>query len=114
MTPTPTPEPIEINDDEDDTTIASTNVDASVAANDWICPRCQASFTAPDELDHEAKKVYLTAQQHEHADYHFALDLQDGDRSNGSTSRMTTGAKPKVKKKKGEGIKAFFAPKTAK
>lgn len=69
-------------------------------------------------MDDEGKRANVLAQRQEHEDYHFALDLQDGDRPSASIARSTPapsgGGKGKVKKKKPEGIKAFFAPKSSK
>lgn len=82
----------------------------------WTCPRCSASFAAPEDLQLESAAVYITAQRQEHDDWHFAMDLHDGDRSGSTSTRPTSSAaansRPKVKKKKAEGIKAFFAPKS--
>ena len=82
----------------------------------WTCPRCSASFAAPGDLQPEPAAVYITAQRQEHDDWHFAMDLHDGDRSGSTSTRPTSSAaansRPKVKKKKAEGIKAFFAPKS--
>jgi DNA polymerase eta len=91
--------------------------DASEDAG-WKCPRCRETFAAPEEMALEAKQIFVQAQKQEHEDFHYALDLQDGDRPSGPTARPTlvpNGAgKGKVKKKKSEGIKAFFTPKPSK
>ena len=83
----------------------------------WSCPRCQAVFAAPAQMEAPGAKVFVQAQKQEHEDYHYALDLQDGDRPSSSARpppAVIGGGKGKVKKKKAEGIKAFFAPKPSK
>lgn len=87
----------------------------------WTCPRCQMAFVAPDHLLEDGERTtYIVAQKQEHEDYHFARDLQDGVAPSAAPDRPTVTARggsatfPTKKKKKPEGIKAFFMPKPTK
>jgi DNA polymerase eta len=75
----------------------------------WICPKCGFE---PSVEDGGLEKLAEVRQEHE--DFHFAQDLQQAGSS--PIRAKTTVAKPKakVKKKKEEGIKAFFTPKAVK
>ena len=85
----------------------------------WTCSRCQKQIKEADTdlaLDIETRAEMFVIAKQEHADYHFALDLQNGVSSSSSTSapgaaQRKPGVFPPKKKKKPEGIKAFFAPK---
>ena len=91
--------------------VVVSDVDETVSVLDdegaWTCPKCQAVLTVSDETDVEDRSRRLEEQRREHADYHFALDLQQG-----TTPPKRTEPKPRKKKKGEGGIKAFFAPKS--
>jgi hypothetical protein len=75
-------------------------------ANIWKCPRCKHQLPAPDTSEDSAAAVF-SEQKQEHADYHYAKDLQEGRDPDAEVAKSTQ----KKKKKKPEGIKAFFGPK---
>lgn len=108
---------------------------ASASAS-WTCPRCRETITPPEsvdvDVDVEEGEGWVARQRAEHEDWHFAVDLQaqygsvegNGSGSSGgsrggtpvsSTTRAGNGAGrvsvSQKKKKKPEGIKAFFATK---
>ncbi|KAK4688585.1 DNA polymerase eta, partial [Tremellales sp. Uapishka_1] len=88
---------IEIGDDDEVEIVKQQN------GSSWTCPKCHHRFPAPPDIqDREERAKFVLDQKQEHADYHFALDLQNGS--------VTPVAKNPKKKKKAEGIKAFFAP----
>lgn len=78
----------------------------------WTCPRCSESFVPPD-MEEEDRTDWVARQRAEHEDWHFAADLQaqyGGVQGSASSTQGRTNGEAK-KKKKPEGIKAFFAPK---
>ncbi|WVQ81880.1 hypothetical protein IAT38_004007 [Cryptococcus sp. DSM 104549] len=82
---------------------------------EWVCPKCQSRFSVPEGFGLEDERAeMLRGLRQEHGDWHFAMSLQDGGGTAGGTSgvQSSSGAgKVKKKKRKPEGIKAFFAPK---
>lgn len=90
----------------------STDTDASASrapeATTWKCPRCSHRLPIPQPVEEEAGALAFTEQKQEHADYHYAKDLQEGKDPDAELAKMTL---KKKKKKKPEGIKAFFGPK---
>ncbi|WWC90735.1 uncharacterized protein L201_005672 [Kwoniella dendrophila CBS 6074] len=86
----------------------------------WTCPKCNETLSEPENSS-EDRLSALKAMKQEHEDWHFALSLQNGG-SSSSSSAVTTNRNDlgkgnkstgpsKIKKKKPEGIKAFFKPK---
>jgi len=78
-------------------------------AGQWACPKC--SFRTEQGVDGSQQRD----QRQEHEDFHFAQDLQDAGSSpvrSKTASGIGTSTTTK-KKKKVEGIKAFFTPKPA-
>ncbi len=80
----------------------------------WICPKCSTVFTPMDEADATKRAGSLMQQKTEHEDYHFALDLQVGDRNPEAPAAPSAKVRKKPPPKKPEGIKAFFSAKPAK
>nr|XP_019044650.1 DNA polymerase eta subunit [Kwoniella bestiolae CBS 10118]OCF23580.1 DNA polymerase eta subunit [Kwoniella bestiolae CBS 10118] len=83
----------------------------------WTCPKCHETISTPEDLQEEERAMLLRALKQEHEDWHFALSLQDGDhgkrpaKSSSNRSNGGEGSTVKKRKKKVEGIKAFFKPK---
>lgn len=81
--------------------------------SDWSCPKC--GFRPGDHLGDEEKR----GQKQEHEDFHFAQELQDAGNSPVRSTALPSGSSTsgtgvkKKKRKKEEGIKAFFAPRPA-
>jgi len=71
----------------------------------WSCPKCE--FKTAHGLDEQEVK----GERQEHEDFHFAQDLQNG--VSPIRPKVTSGIGTK-KKKKVEGIKAFFTAKPTK
>jgi DNA polymerase eta len=69
----------------------------------WSCPKCE--FKTAQGLDEQDVK----GEKQEHEDFHFAQDLQNGVSPNRPKATSGIGTK---KKKKVEGIKAFFTAKS--
>jgi DNA polymerase eta len=122
-TPTPVPNiplaPIDVLDDdvEVDSKTAITESDGlvDVGTENRVCPKCGKLLTPFDDADGASRASSVKEQRQEHEDYHFALDLQDGDRGGGGGDQPKPNAKVKKKvPKKAEGIKAFFTAKAAK
>ncbi|WRT68367.1 uncharacterized protein IL334_005343 [Kwoniella shivajii] len=101
-----------LDDDEDDIGLVE-GINPSKVAEDgtWTCPKCSHPFTA--EASSEDKASIVKALKQEHEDWHFAMSLQDGgDSSVPKRPKVAAGSGgTKKKKKKVEGIKAFFKPK---
>jgi len=111
------PIPIQIDEDEVQKE-PSVIIGVNAGGQRWICPTCSTVFIPLENGDGIPRPNSLTEQRQEHEDYHFAMDLQDGDKGGGRGGSEGDGAQPKVnakvKKKplkKPEGIKAFFASK---
>jgi DNA polymerase eta len=73
----------------------------------WSCPKCE--FRTAQGLDEQDVK----GEKQEHEDFHFAQDLQNGVSPIRPKPKVTPGIGTK-KKKKVEGIKAFFTAKPTK
>lgn len=74
----------------------------------WKCPRCSFRCTSAAVVDGEDPLIAAQAfseQRQEHNDYHYAKDLSEGRDPEAAKKRAGKG-----KKKKPEGIKAFFGP----
>ncbi|WWC71597.1 uncharacterized protein I206_105555 [Kwoniella pini CBS 10737] len=91
-------------------------IDKEVDQDDgkWICPKCNLCLSASEDLK-EARGDVLKAMKQEHEDWHFAMSLQEGSGSSSASNRARAESREvgttKKKKKKPEGIKAFFRPK---
>lgn len=95
--------PVIIDDDEIEITLPKTEEDGRIGQ--WTCPKCE--FKTAQGLD----EASLKGEKQEHEDFHFAQDLQNG--ISPVRPKVIPGTGPK-KKKKVEGIKAFFTAKPAK
>lgn len=88
------------------------SAEPETASEGWTCPRCSEAFVPPD-MEEEDRTDWIARQRAEHEDWHFAADLQaqyGGVQGSASSTQGRTNGEAK-KKKKPEGIKAFFAPK---
>ena len=98
--------PVIIDDaDEDIINLNHTEPDEVGTSGQWSCPKCD--FKTAQGLDEQEVK----GERQEHEDFHFAQDLQNG--VSPIRPKVTSGIGTK-KKKKVEGIKAFFTAKPTK
>jgi DNA polymerase eta len=100
--------PVIIDDTDGDDVIHLDRHDAeeeAVELGQWSCPKCE--FRTAQGLDEQDVK----GERQEHEDFHFAQDLQNG--VSPIRPKATSGIGTK-KKKKVEGIKAFFTAKPTK
>lgn len=118
-TTTPVPALAPVHDDKPVEVVdISDEEDSTSTGTDWQCPKC--GFKPPQLPlggggdDDDIGKMAEARQEHE--DFHFAQDLQQAGSSPVRSKSAVAVVKPKakVKKKKEEGIKAFFAPKPVK
>lgn len=79
----------------------------------WTCPKCLERFALPDHVPAAEAGDWNRASRQEHADFHFALSLQEGGsppRRPPSTASSSSTSRPKKKKGHAD-IKSFFAAK---
>lgn len=72
----------------------------------WSCPRCGATFKGDSDFDPDERYLFVLGKKSDHEDYHFALDLQNGNDHYGKSKD-----KKKTKKRKAAGIASFFKAK---
>jgi len=106
-TPTTRHSPVIIDDTDGDDIVHLDGDDASEEgkSGQWSCPKCE--FQTAKGLNEQEMK----GEKQEHEDFHFAQDLQNGVSPIRPKAVSGIGTK---KKKKVEGIKAFFTAKPAK
>lgn len=80
----------------------------------WTCPECSERFTLPEHVPASEAGDWKRGSKQEHADFHFALSLQNGispPRQARPAQTQSSSSSGRGKKRKGHNdIKSFFAP----